>query len=64
VSVLGTVFYLLCLEAFLGKLLCLICTGEPGISASLAVGIKTRLPDLPKNHTDDTNANPIMRKTY
>ena len=37
---------------------------NPCISASLAVGIKTRLPDLPKSHTDDTNANPIMRKTY
>ena len=29
VSVFGTVFYLLCLEAFLGKLLCLIQLGEP-----------------------------------
>lgn len=37
---------------------------NPGISASLALGIKTRLPDLPKNRTYDTNANPIMRKTY
>ena len=64
VSVYGTVSFLLCLEAFLGRLLHLISRGEPRDFCCTWSGIKPRFPDLPENHPHTTNANPIMREIY
>jgi len=64
VLVCGTVPVLLCLEIFLGSVLCKIYMGEPTHLCSTWMSLLRQFPDLPRNHPRSTNRNPIICFTY
>ena len=65
VSVCGTDHSILSLENFLGSALNCISLGRTlNLFTPLGFIIKERFPDLPENHPDGINSNPIMSAMY